>query len=206
MDAPEISVAAAVRHHVENASTRAFLTTGEIPGPRRAVETALSRLAFRGELLRVRHGLYWKAPKTQVGAPRPRPNDIALKVAGPGSGPAGASAARALGLTTQVPSVEEIAIPGRVPKPIPGVVFTSRPLTRRLVGLRPLEVAVVETLRTWPMYSESSWEDFAAAISRAIGRGAVRPKQLVAALHGERSPQARALWAKLGLSSASEPS
>jgi hypothetical protein len=50
------------------------------------------------------------------------------------------------------------------------------------------------------MYSESSWEDFAAAISRAIGRGAVRSKQLVAALQGERSPQARALWAKLGVS------
>lgn len=196
------SVAAEVRRKVDQAQIRSFVTSAELAGSRPAVETALSRLVSQGDLLRVRHGLYWKGPKTRAGMPRPRPAEVALQVAGAGSGPAGVSAARALGLTTQVPAVEEIAIAGRTPKPVQGVVFTSRPITRRLLGLVPLEVALLETMRTWPTYSEVSYERLAESVHRFLHSGAIRPDRIEQALRAERSPHARELWHHLTSTSA----
>jgi len=64
-----------------------------------------------GKLVRVRPGLYYKGVHTALGLTEPHPLDVALQIAGQGSGPAGFSAASALGLTTQVPSVIEVAVP-----------------------------------------------------------------------------------------------
>ena len=63
------------------------------------------------------HSLYWKGPRTPVGMPLPRAFDVGMAIAGPGAGPACVSAAAFLGLTTQVPSVDTIAVPGRTPTP-----------------------------------------------------------------------------------------
>ena len=56
---------------------------------------------------------------------RPSAYQAALHIGGLGSGPASNAAAHALGLTTQVPSVVEVAVPGKTPDPFPGVRFRS---------------------------------------------------------------------------------
>ena len=91
----------------------------------------------------------------------PYPYDVALYIAGPGSGQAGSSASSMLGLTTQVPSVLEIAVPrnGRLPVAPPGVVFTKRDLWRRRLDLNPLEVVVIEVASDWPQNVEDEWQN-----------------------------------------------
>jgi hypothetical protein len=77
------SIAASVRKVLSSLSDRAFVHARRVPGPTGAVEAELSRLARRGEIRRVRKGLYWKGPKTRLGIAAPAPQDVALEVAGP---------------------------------------------------------------------------------------------------------------------------
>ncbi len=142
-----MSTAQHVRQQVEAVPTRAFISIGEVEGSRRAVECELSRLAGSGEIIRVRRGLYWKGPRTCHGMPLPRPDEVAMVVAGPGAGPARLSAAAHLGLTTQVPAVHTIAVAGRTPTAPAATRFVSRSIERRIRGLTPTEVAVIEVLR-----------------------------------------------------------
>ena len=78
-----------------------------------------------------------------------------MEVAGPGSGPAGVSAAYSLGLTTQIPAIEQDAVPGRVPSAVAGVRFVSRSIERRIAGLRPVEVALIRCSATAQQSSSS---------------------------------------------------
>lgn len=159
----------------------------------------MSRLAAEGEVLRVRKGLYWKGPKTRAGMPRPRPIEVALEVAGPGAGPAGVSAAHALGLTTQVPATEQVAVPGRVPAPVPGVRFVSRSIERRIATLRPLEVALLEVLREGPAMVEARWGKVAEIARRLATDGEIRPAAIEAQLDHEHHVAVRQRWAELAL-------
>lgn len=171
----DTSVAGAAQRRVRSAPEGTFFTRAAFTGSDRAVESALSRLAAHGELLRVRRGLYWKGKSTRFGMTRPAPLQVALQVAGPGSGPAGVAAAHMLGLTTQVPSTSEVAVPGRVPEPLDGVRFRSRSFERRLRGLRPLEVAVLEVLRD-PGAVEVEWTAAARRFSDLADVGEIRLK------------------------------
>lgn len=159
----------------------------------------MSRLAAEGEVVRVRKGLYWKGPKTRFGMPLPRPIDVALEVAGPGSGSAGVSAAHRLGLTTQVPATEQVAVPGRVPSPVPGVRFVSRSIERRIAGLRPLEVALLEVLRDGPGTVEARWTKVGETARRLAAAGEIRPELLAGQLSHEHHVAARQRWDELGL-------
>ena len=75
-------------------------------GTRAAIDQALSRLAKKGELLRVCHGIYVRPVETRFG---PRPPSVEKVIAslsalwGETIVPCGGTAANALGLTTQVP-------------------------------------------------------------------------------------------------------
>jgi hypothetical protein len=169
-----MSTAQAVREIVEGAPARSFFEPSDFEGTTRAIECELSRLAAHGELARTRKGLYWKGPKTRVGMPLPRPAEIALKVAGPGGGLAETSAVHALGLTTQVPSVDVVAVPGRAPKQIAGTRFVSRSIERRILGLTPLEIAVVEVLRLDPTEVEAPWSTVETLIRTLISDQKVR--------------------------------
>ena len=189
-----MSIAADVRIAVEGLNERSFIRSRDLPGPRTAVEQAFSRIAASGELLRVRPGFYWKGRKTRLGMLKPTDMDIALEVGGPGSGPAGLSASRVFGLTTQVPSVVEVAVPHRTPKPLPGVRFTSRSVERVVEDLAPVEVAAVEVLRSWPSGSEVSFERFEEELLRERESGRLRPDRVRAVVGKERSPGARELW------------
>jgi hypothetical protein len=101
---------------------------------------------------------------------------------------------RFLGLTTQVPVSEHIAVPGRAPAPLPGIEFHSRSHTRALHGLRPAEVAVLEVLRMWPSGIEEDWRTFCARVAKLIERGAVRLEAITAAINDERTPLVRRRW------------
>lgn len=192
-----MSAAQLVREQVEAAPTRSFITTGEMTGSRRAVECELSRLASSGAVIRVRRGLYWKGPRTRLGTPLPRPDEIALAVAGPGAGPAGLSAAAHLGLTTQVPAVDTIAVAGRTPAAPAAIRFVSRSVERRIRDLTPTEVAVIEVLREGPDLLEVSWEAFAAVVTRLADSKELRHKRITEQLRDERHVAARDRWRPL---------
>jgi len=119
---------------------------------------------------------------------------LGIEIGGVGSGPCDVSAARFLGLTSQVPVAEHIAVPGRAPAPLSGVVFHSRPYSRAKHALRPAEVAVLEVLRIWPSGVEETWRTFCSRISQLIERGVVRLEVVSAALNDERTPDARRHW------------
>ena len=87
-----------VANHVAALPQRLFVAVRDVDGSRSAVESAFSRLAAAGDILRVRKGLYWKGATTALGMSPPRVEEVALKLGGPGSGPAGVAAAHWLGL------------------------------------------------------------------------------------------------------------
>lgn len=190
------SFATGVREQVAAAASGTFFSRGDFDGTEPAVDTALSRLAAAHELVRVRKGLYWKGRPTRLGMTRPSAYQVALRIGGVGSGPASVAAAHALGLTTQVPAVVEVAVPGKTPDPYPGIRFWSRPYERRERELRPLEVAVLEVLRE-PFVVEVSPERVEARIRELIATGVVRGALLVEEANDEARPIVRARMAEI---------
>ena len=190
------TTAGAMRDQVINGPSEIFLRRKDFVGSDRAVESALSRLSKAGELIRVRRGLYFRGTTTRFGMTRPSVLEIAVEVAGPGSGPSGIAAAHMLGLTTQVPSTTEVAVPGTAPESLRGVRFRSRSYSRRELKLRPLEVAILEILRD-PTTADASWSEVKQRINDLITSKQVRPQVLAAEVTAERHPDARHRWASL---------
>ena len=120
------SVAPEVRKRVLSSRDR-FWRPEDFDGSPDAVAQALSRMARSGEVRRVRRGLYWRGTPTRLGMAPPPPGRLAKAVVGgTGSGPAGWSAALALGLSTQVARREAVAVPGRSPRSPGSVHYVSR--------------------------------------------------------------------------------
>ncbi|MBO0834286.1 MAG: hypothetical protein J2P28_02060, partial [Actinobacteria bacterium] len=143
--------APAVRSRVLSSRDR-FWHPADFEGSPEAISKALSRLTATGELRRVRRGLYWRGTHTRLGMSPPPPGRVAAELSGgPGVGPAGLSAAIDLGLTTQVPRYDIVAVPQRVPRHPGNVRLVSRAAStrRRSERLRPAEVALLEVLRDW---------------------------------------------------------
>jgi len=179
----ETSVAGDVRRRVFPSRDR-FWRPEEFDGAPDAVAQALSRLVRAGELRRVRRGLYWRGAATRLGMAPPPPDRLADEVVGgPGTGPAGWSAALALGLSTQVPRRETIAVPVRAPRNPGAVHFVSRAAStkRRDERLRPAEVALLEVLRDWDALVEVPTHDAVSRIARLADSGSVRLDRLVRA-------------------------
>lgn len=191
------SVASTVANAVGFLPVHSFVRAGDFNAPRGAVDTALSRLCASGGLVRVRRGLYWKGVATRFGMSLPSVEETALEVGGPGSGPAGVAAAHRLGVTTQVPAVFAAAVPGRAPKGWAAVRFSQRPASRRLRGLRPVEVALAEVLRAGPAVVERPWAAAAAAVGSLVDRGELRPLLLDQQIRDEPHRQARQRWSDL---------
>ncbi len=187
-----MSTASTVHSRVTRSQPGTFFHVSDFEGPRRAVESAISRLAAEDEsLLRVRRGLYWKGVRSRFGPGRPRTEDVVLEVAGTrGVGPAGWSASHALGLSTQVPAVPEFAVVGPPPTGIPGARFHSRRNFARL-DLRPNEIALLEVLRDWPVHTEVDWTDLERTVVRLRTDGRIRPDHLRKAAAAERAPALR---------------
>ncbi|MGH2442409.1 MAG: hypothetical protein ACRDFX_04530 [Chloroflexota bacterium] len=164
-----MSTAESIRTTIEKAPSGTFFHASQLPGPPRAVESELSRLARRGLVQRARKGLYWKGRTSRFGSTRPDPVAVAFEVAGDrGVGYSGVSASYALGLSMQVPPRPELVVVGPPPSGVKGVTFHSRNNLHRR-HLRPAEVALLEVLRLWPYGVEMSEEEFATRI-QALAR------------------------------------
>jgi hypothetical protein len=177
------SVAADVRGKVLRSRNR-FWRPEDFAGSPEAVAKALSRLTRSGELRRVRRGLYWRGVPTRLGmAPPPAGRLVDEVVDEPGVGPAGISAALALGLSTQVPRLETIAVPGRAPRAARGIRFVSRSAStrRRDLRLHASEVALLETLRDWEGLVETPLPEALGRIERLATAGSIRVDRLVRA-------------------------
>lgn len=97
-----------VLNYVESQPEGASLTAKGLLhlGSRPAIDQTLSRLAKRGEVLRLGRGVYVRPIKTKYGMRSPLPEKTIEQFAaarGETIVPSGAAAANALGLTTQVP-------------------------------------------------------------------------------------------------------
>lgn len=190
------TTAGMMRDQVTTGPSEIFLRRKDFKGTDRAVESALSRLTHAGELVRVRRGLYFRGKTTRFGMTRPSLLTTAIEVAGLGSGPAGISAAHMLGLTTQVPSTAEVAVPGHIPESLRGVQFRSRSYSRRELKLRPIEIAVLELLRD-PYAADVSWLDVQQRIDKLITSKQVRRNFITEGVTAEKHPNARNRWASI---------
>lgn len=175
---------------LEELPVRSFVRAKDLPGSPTAARNALSRAAKCGDLVHCSRGLYFKGPKTRYGMARPGVLEVALKVLGvDGIGPAGYSAARAFGLTTQVPAKVELAVYGPLKQGIDGVKLHKRNNGRRR-GLSFLEIALLEVLRE-PATVESGWDSLVSAAKNAVDKGEVRLCRIAEAVPGEGSPAVR---------------
>ncbi|MGY1901240.1 DUF6088 family protein [Nocardia gipuzkoensis] len=169
-----------------------FVRTNRLPGTSAAATSAVKRACQRGELVRIRRGLYFKGAKSRYGMARPSAEAIAVEVLGTtGAGPTGFSAARAFGLTTQVPAEPAMVVTGLVPSAVPGVKVSTRGNLRRL-ALTSLEIAALELLRgDWETTVDDGWSALAEAVGKAVDAGKLRWRELATAAEGERSPMLR---------------
>lgn len=178
----------------------ALLGVEDFEGSRTAIESALSRMTTRGELVRIRRGLYFKGVRSRFGPGAPPLDEVVYRVCRRGVGPAGWSAARRLGLTTQVPARAEYAVL-KAPAGIPNAVFRVRSNIER-VSANPTEIAVLEVLRTWPRHTEASRDDLLAKLVELRDEGAISFTKLRRIVASESSPAARdhlgSLLAELG--------
>lgn len=199
-----MSVATLVRTEVERRPVESFVRSRDLLAlspSRSAIDTALHRLTKDGHLRFIRSGIYYKGKRTRFGMTAPDPMLVGVTIAelhgmSGGVGPAGYSAARALGLTTQMPSRHELAVPGRAPGDTEHVHFVSRPAHTRST-LRSLEVAVLEMLRQWPRYSEADWPTFANVVHTLEDGGEIDVAKIVTVSQIERHVSARMLAHRL---------
>jgi len=183
------STAATVKRRVARARPGTFLHVADLAAEapsRHAVEHALSRLAAsESPIVRARKGLYFRGAVSRFGKTRPRPIDVALEVARDrGAGPAGWTALRALGVTTQLPAVDEVALVGAPPTGIDGVRFHVRRNPHRL-HLTFHEIAALEAVRAWPTHGDRDMRDLGMAVKGLASVGRIRPDRLARAASGE---------------------
>ena len=175
---------------IRSAPVRSFVHVNRLPGTEAAARQAASRAARNGELVPVRRGLYDRGAKTRYGMTRPRIEEVAREVLGTtGNGPAGFSAAREWGVTTQVPSSFHIATLWTV-DPIEGITQHAR-RNRGRASLNAKEIALLELMRAPEVYVESSWSTLVRKVRDALATGEVVEDRLRVAVAMERSVTVR---------------
>lgn len=176
---------------------RTFVRNSDLPGSNAARRNALSHAAAHGDLIRVRNGLYYKGAKSRFGMTRPSSREVAREVLGTeGVGPAGFSAARYLGLTTQVPAEMHLSICGPIPEGIDGVQMHKRNNARRR-SLNESEIALLEVLRDPQTLVENGWDALLAVARREFSRGGMRWATLLESIDGEGPVATRTNFARL---------
>lgn len=184
-------VSAKVRARVARGGVRAWSTADFPDFPASTVTTALNRLASKGEVLPVRKGVYWKGRKRPWGMSRPDNLELARAITHTdGIGWAGLSAANTLGLTTQVPAVEEIAVPVPAPRSPVGVKFVARPTRagRSRIRLSANDVALLEVLNDWNRVIEVTPQQAVETLADALKSGMVDGSKVARAAVGEAGP------------------
>jgi hypothetical protein len=187
-----LSPAAAIRQAPE----RTFVHVNALPGSPAAARKAASRAAKDGLLLPVRRGLYYRSRRTRYGPTAPRAEEVARAVLGSrGVGPAGYSAARTWGVTTQLPPVWHVAAL-RTVDPIDGVQQHNRTNVAR-TDLNEKEIALLEILRAPEVFVEAGWDVLADKVRSALDAGQIHLDRLRDAVPGEYSRAVRDNFARL---------
>lgn len=180
------STAALVTERIRDGSRDRFVRAGDFSGSPAAIERTLGRLVARGELVRVRNGLYYRGADTPLGMAHPDPLDIIAELA-PGRvfGPAAVTAANALGLTTQVARRPMFAVTGWDGRPLERARILRRGGVRgrgrEAAELREIEVAVLEVLDAWTDVVELPAEAAVRRLTNVLRSGEVRRGALVVA-------------------------
>ncbi len=191
-DMTNLSPAAVIRETPE----RSFVHVDRLPGSSTAARKAASRAVKDGLLLPVRRGLYYRGRRTGYGITAPRPDEVARAVLGTrGVGPAGYSAARTWGVTTQVPPVWHVATL-RTVDPIEGVAQHERKNLAR-ADLNEKEIALLELLRSPEVYVEAGWGALADRFRISLSNGEVDLERLREAVPGEYNRAVRDNFAQL---------
>lgn len=191
-DMTALSPAAVIRETPE----KSFVHVDRLPGSSTAARKAASRAVKDGLLLPVRRGLYYRGRRTRYGVAAPRPDEVARAVLGTrGIGPAGYSAARAWGVTTQVPPVWHVAAL-RTVDPIDGVVQHERRNLAR-ADLNEKEIALLELLRSPEVYVEAGWDTLVAKVRASLRAGEISAARLREAMPGEYNRAVRDNFARL---------
>lgn len=191
-DMRPLSPAAVIRETPE----KSFVHVDRLPGSSTAARKAASRAVEDGLLLPVRRGLYYRGRRTRYGVTAPRADEIARAVLGArGIGPAGYSAARAWGVTTQIPPVWHVATL-RTVDPIDSVIQHERKNLAR-ADLNEKEIALLELLRAPEIYVEAGWDVLARKVRSALRAGEVRSHLLREAVPGEYNRAVRDNFARL---------
>ena len=112
-----------------------------------------------------------------------------------GIGPAGYSAARTWGVTTQIPPVWHVATL-RTVDPIKGVAQHDRRNIAR-ADLNEKEIALLELLRSPEVYVEAGWCALVKKVRAALRAGEVNAARLREAVPGERNRAVRDNFARL---------
>lgn len=191
-DMSTLSPSAVIRETPE----KSFVHVDRLPGSSTAARKAASRAVKDGLLLPVRRGLYYRGRRTRYGVAAPRPEDVARAVLGTrGIGPAGYSAARAWGVTTQVPPLWHVATL-RTVDPIDGVVQHARRNLAR-ADLTEKEIALLELLRSPEVYVEVGWDALVAKVRASLRAGEINADRLLEAVPGEYSRAVRDNFTRL---------
>lgn len=171
--------------------------------PAAAVSQALSRLQRRGELTRVRKGLYYRSRGTVLGRSQPSQTAVARHAMKHATHPAGATAANLLGLSTQNPAVAQYAtVASDPPCHLKGLrLHVRRPRSRE--GLTELEGAVLETLRERAQSSELEPEATKEQLLALIRREGMYGRLAAAGL--EEPPRVRAMLGAIGQELSADP-
>lgn len=187
-----LSPAAVIRDTPE----RSFVHVDRLPGSSTAARKAASRAVKDGLLLPVRRGLYYRGRRTRYGVTAPRADEVARAVLGTrGIGPAGYSAARTWGVTTQIPPVWHVATL-RTVDPIEGVAQHERRNLAR-ADLNEKEIALLELLRSPEVYVEAGWGALVDKVRAALRAGEVSADRLREAVPGEYNRAVRDNFARL---------
>lgn len=184
----DTSVAERVRRQVMRGGERLWRVE-DFDGPPSAVNSELRRLIARGELQRVRRGVYWRGRKSRFGMSGAPQSEAVQKVVGEGEaiGATGWYAANLLGLSTQVSPVEWLAVTHRRPEGLGKVKVASRVARsgRRQARLNSLEVTFLEALEGWDRYVEADVSTATRRFVELLGRDDVRVDRLVRASRTE---------------------
>jgi len=178
-----------VRRRVRGSVERFWSADDFADVPHGAVLRALSRLAQDGELRHVRRSLYWRGRQTLLGMSPPSTQQLLSAVVGKdGVGPASISAALALGLSTQHPRRDIVAVPGRAPRSLPDRidVRTRQGREGRVAArLNWWEVALLEVLADWSSVIEVPREEAIRELGNWLRSDRVRVDRLAQAARDE---------------------
>lgn len=99
-------------------------------------------------------------------------------------------------MTTQVPALVHVVVPGR-PKVIPGVRVSKRNNLER-VKLNPTEIALMETLRgDWFLRIDGGAHALVRTINKLAQEGSIDVGRISSVVTSERAPIVKERWSTL---------